>query len=129
MDVTFTLVTNGVASMSHTEPMNNSLKAISYQHSSNWGSIMWGGKGQLIVYEYSGGKGGVMNSKRYQNQVLDGVLKKFYMKMKEKRGNIYFQQDNTSSYTSNLMLVISSFYFSHYHKFSKNTAISHSNTN
>jgi hypothetical protein len=81
------------------------------------------------VYEYSGGKGGVMNSKRYQNQVLDGVLKKFYMKMKEKRGNIYFQQDNTSSYTSNLMLVISSFYFSRYHKFSKNTAISHSNTN
>jgi hypothetical protein len=46
---------------------------------------------------------GGMNSKRYQNQVLDSVLKEFCMKMKEKRGNIYFQQDNTSSHTSNSM--------------------------
>ena len=52
---------------------------------------MWGEKGLLIVYEYHIGKGGGwINSKRYQNQVLDGVLKEFYMKMKEKRGNILF---------------------------------------
>jgi len=66
-----------------------------------WGSIMWGQKGPLIVLEYPGGKGGGMNSKRYQDQVLEGVLKEFYMQMKQKRGHIYFQQDNASSHTSN----------------------------
>jgi transposase len=66
-----------------------------------WGSIMWGQKGPLVVLEYPGGKGGGMNSKRYQTQVLEGVLKEFYMQMKEKRGQIYFQQDNASSHTSN----------------------------
>jgi transposase len=62
---------------------------------------MWGQKGPLVVLEYLGGKGGGMNSKRYQTQVLEGVLKEFYMQMKEKRGQIYFQQDNASSDTSN----------------------------
>jgi DDE superfamily endonuclease/Transposase len=64
------------------------------------GCIMWGQKGPLIVLEYPGGKGGGTNSKRYQQQVLDGVLKDFYTKMKQKRGCVLFQQDNASSHTS-----------------------------
>jgi hypothetical protein len=67
-----------------------------------WGCIMKGRKGPLIVLEYPGGKGGGMNSKRYQQQVLEGVLKNFYTQMIEERGRVFFQQDNASSHTSKL---------------------------
>jgi transposase len=52
------------------------------------------------VLDYPGGKGGGMNSRRYQEQVLEGVLKGFYDEMKHERGRIYFQQDGASSHTS-----------------------------
>ena len=42
-----------------------------------WGCIMDGRKGPLLVLEYPGGKGGGMNTKRYCEQVLNGVLKEF----------------------------------------------------
>ena len=38
-----------------------------------WGCIMEGRKGPLVVLEYPGGKGGGMNSKRYCEQVLEGL--------------------------------------------------------
>ncbi|KAL4242282.1 Ribonuclease H superfamily protein [Abortiporus biennis] len=57
-------------------------------------------KGPLVVLEYPGGKGGGMTSKRYQEQVLDAVLKDFYTQMKETRGSILFQQDSAPSHTS-----------------------------
>jgi hypothetical protein len=65
-----------------------------------WGCILKGRKGPLIVLEYPGGKGGGMNSKRYQDQVLEGTLKGFYAQMKEERGPIIFQQDGAPSHTS-----------------------------
>jgi len=68
-----------------------------------WGSIMKGKGGPLIVLEYTGGKGGGMNSKHYQDQVLDGVLKGFYAQMVMERGSILFQQDRVPSHTSKSM--------------------------
>ena len=65
-----------------------------------WGCILKGRKGPLIVLEYPGGRGGGMNSKRYQEQVLDGVLKAFYTRMEEERGSILFQHDGAPSHTS-----------------------------
>jgi len=41
-----------------------------------------------------------MNSKRYQEQVLEGHLKDFYASMVHERGSITFQQDGASSHTS-----------------------------
>jgi transposase len=61
---------------------------------------MDGRRGPLVVLEYPGGRGGGMNSKRYQEQVLEGVLKDFYNEMKATRGRVIFQQDGTSSHTS-----------------------------
>ena len=58
-----------------------------------WGCIMEGHKGPLVVLEYPGGKGGGMNSTRYQDQVLNTVLKPFYTQMHREREAIYFQQD------------------------------------
>jgi len=65
-----------------------------------WGCIMRGRKGPLVVLEYPGGKGGGMNSKRYQEQVLEAVLKDFYAKEKERKPNIRFQQDGAPSHSS-----------------------------
>ena len=68
-----------------------------------WGSILKGRKGPLIVLEYPGGRGGGMNSKCYQEQVLDGVLKAFYAQMEEERGSILFQHDGAPSHMSKSM--------------------------
>jgi len=40
-----------------------------------WGCIMKGKKDLLVVLNYPGCKGDGMNSKRYQEQVLDSVLR------------------------------------------------------
>lgn len=65
-----------------------------------WGCIMKGRKGPLIVLEYPGGKGGGMNSVRYQEQVLDGVLRDFFAEMKSEKPQLKFQQDNAPSHRS-----------------------------
>ena len=61
---------------------------------------MNGQKGPLVVLEYPGGKGGGMNSSRYREQVLDGVLRGFYDEMKKTKGSVTFQQDSAPSHTS-----------------------------
>ena len=63
---------------------------------------MDGRKGPLLVLEYPGGKGGGMNMKleQYCEQVLNGVLKEFYVEMEKKCGQVYFQQDNASCHVS-----------------------------
>ena len=43
-----------------------------------WGCVVKGKKGPLVVLEYPGGRGGGMNSERYQTQVLDAHLFDFY---------------------------------------------------
>ena len=43
-----------------------------------WGCILEGQKGLLVVLEYPGGYSGGMTAKRYQDQVLDGLLHDFY---------------------------------------------------
>ena len=65
-----------------------------------WGCIIEGEKGPLVVLEYPEGKGGGMNSTRYQNQVLDSVLTPFYTRMKLQKGDIQFQQDGAASHRS-----------------------------
>ena len=65
-----------------------------------WVCIMEGRKGPLLVLEYPGGRGGGMNTARYCEQVLDGVLKDFYGEVKQERGCVRFQQDNASCHTS-----------------------------
>lgn len=65
-----------------------------------WGCIMKGRKGPLVVLEYPGGRGGGMNSTRYQEQVLDGVLKEFYCQVSEKEPGVEFQQDGAASHRS-----------------------------
>jgi hypothetical protein len=51
------------------------------------------------MLEYLGGKGG-MDSKCYQDQVLESVLRAFYMQMNHERQMVYFQQDNALSHCS-----------------------------
>jgi hypothetical protein len=65
-----------------------------------WGCVMYGRKGPLIVLEYPGGRGGGMNSKCYQDQVLQGMLKRFYNKEKRRVPSLLFQQDSAPSHTS-----------------------------
>lgn len=65
-----------------------------------WVCIMHNKKGPLVVLEDSGGKGGGMNSERYQEQVLEAVLDKFYTDMQWIRGRARFQQDGASWHTS-----------------------------
>jgi hypothetical protein len=65
-----------------------------------WGCIIEGHKGPLVVLEYPGGKGGGMNTTRYQDQVLNPFLKAFYMQMNNKRQTVYFQQDGAASHRS-----------------------------
>ena len=52
------------------------------------------------MLKYPGGKGGGMNSTRYQDQVLNPILKPFYMKMNHERQTVYFQQDGAASHHS-----------------------------
>ena len=65
-----------------------------------WACIMKGRKGPLVVLEYPGGRGGGMNSARYQEQVLDGVLKDFYHQVSKEESGIEFQQDGAASHRS-----------------------------
>ncbi|KAJ8516016.1 hypothetical protein ONZ45_g6641 [Pleurotus djamor] len=65
-----------------------------------WGCIKWGRKGPLIVLEYPGGRGHGMDSKRYQEQVLDQTLLPFYNGLKSLKRRIWFQQDGAPSHTS-----------------------------
>jgi transposase len=65
-----------------------------------WGCIIEGHKGPLVVLEYPGGKGGGMNTIRYQDQVLNPFLKAFYMQMNNERQTVYFQQDGAASHRS-----------------------------
>ena len=62
------------------------------------GCIMKGRKGPLVVLEYPGGKGGGMNTDRYREQVLEGVLKDFYKQMDAERDGVIFQQDGAMSH-------------------------------
>lgn len=63
-----------------------------------WGCIIAGRKGPLLVLDYPGGRGGGMTAGRYQTQVLDGVLHRFYDEVKEERGLVDFQQDGAPSH-------------------------------
>jgi hypothetical protein len=65
-----------------------------------WGCIIEGCKGPLVVLEYPGGKGGGMNSTRYQDQVLDPALKTFHVQMNDERPPVYFEQDGAASHCS-----------------------------
>lgn len=65
-----------------------------------WACIMKGRKGPLIVLEYPGGKGGGMNSTRYKEQVLEGVLASFHAEVTRERGKVHFQQDGAASHRS-----------------------------
>ena len=65
-----------------------------------WGCIMKAQKGPLVVLEYPGGKGGGMNTARYWEQVLEGVLKDFYKQMDAEREGVIFQQDAAVSHWS-----------------------------
>jgi len=82
------------------------LRNVSFRPSSDHLCVSWFGipswrkERALIVLEYPGGRGGGMNSKCYQEQVLDGVLKAFYAQMEEERGSILFQHDGAPSHMS-----------------------------
>jgi len=65
-----------------------------------WGCITEGRKGLLVVMEYPGGKGGGMNSKCYQEQVLKGLFWDFYTCLKWERRSIQFQQDGALCHQS-----------------------------
>ena len=65
-----------------------------------WGCIIKGRLGPLVVLEYPGGRGGGMNSQRYQEQVLEAELEGFYKQMGQERGSVKFQQDNAALHTS-----------------------------
>ncbi|KAF5319866.1 hypothetical protein D9758_018521 [Tetrapyrgos nigripes] len=65
-----------------------------------WGCMMKGKKGLLVVLEYPGGRGGGMNARRYQEQVLEGKLLEFYQEMDSERGDIKFQHDGAPSHTA-----------------------------
>jgi hypothetical protein len=66
---------------------------------------MKGKKGPLVVLEYPGGRGGGMNSERYQTQVLDAHLFDFYQQKSEERGLVFFQQDGAPSHNSKSTLM------------------------
>lgn len=65
-----------------------------------WACIMLGCKGPLLVLDFPGGKGGGMNSERYQDQVLNGALWDFYVQKSFELGQVYFQQDNARCHKS-----------------------------
>jgi hypothetical protein len=49
---------------------------------------MKGRKGPLVVLEYPGGKGGGMNTRRFCEQVLEGVFLDFYADMSQEHGSV-----------------------------------------
>ena len=55
-----------------------------------WGCIMERMMGPLFALEYSGGKGGGMNAKRYREQVLEGKFYEWYMERCEALGLVAF---------------------------------------
>jgi transposase len=63
-----------------------------------WSCIGLGWKGPIVVLDYPGGKGGGMTAKRYQEQVLEAVLKDIYVDLEEKLGGMHFQQDGAASH-------------------------------
>ena len=65
-----------------------------------WAYIKKGSKGPLIALEYLGGKGGGMNLKWYQEQVLNGILLEYWGQKCCERGEVVFQQDSTSGHMS-----------------------------
>jgi transposase len=63
-----------------------------------WSCIGLGWKGPIVVLDYPGGKGGGMTAKRYQEQVLEAVVKKLYADLEKKLGGIHFQHDGAASH-------------------------------
>jgi hypothetical protein len=59
-----------------------------------------GRKGLLIVLGYLGGRGGGMNLKWYEEQVLNGVLLDFVKEVEAEMEEVMFQQDGASSHHS-----------------------------
>ena len=80
--------------------MKNSMRIAKYQPTFKlspicvmvWGCVMKGRKRPLVVLEYPGGKGGGMNTARYQEQALEGVLKEFYEQMDNERMGLFFSK-------------------------------------
>ena len=64
------------------------------------GCIIEGRTGPLVVLEYPGGRGGGMNSKHCQEQILCQVLLDFYRQLDEERKHVKFQQDGASCHRS-----------------------------
>ena len=67
-----------------------------------WAAVMLGKKGLIVVLEYPGGNGGVMNKERYISQVLNAHHKGFYDQMELERPGVVFQQDSAPSHTARL---------------------------
>lgn len=65
-----------------------------------WACIMWNCKGPVVALEFPGGRGGGMNSDRYQTQVLEPVLSEFYTRKTLELGRVFFQQDGARCHTS-----------------------------
>lgn len=65
-----------------------------------WACIMYDCKGPIVVLDYPGGRGGGMNSQRYQDQALTNGLLDFYTAKSIELGDVYFQQDNATCHTS-----------------------------
>jgi hypothetical protein len=64
------------------EEFDKNCLVVIFKQSSNhvtvWGCIAEGRRGPLVVLDYPRGKEGGMTAKRYQDQVLDRPLHKFY---------------------------------------------------
>ncbi|KAE9385446.1 hypothetical protein BT96DRAFT_759168, partial [Gymnopus androsaceus JB14] len=58
----------------------------------------------LLVLEYLGGKGGGMNAKRCQDQVLQGCFLHFWKDMESERKGVYFQQHGALSHKAKTTL-------------------------
>jgi hypothetical protein len=58
-----------------------------------WGCISYGWKGQIVVLDYPGGKGGGMTAERYQEQVLDAHVLDFYTQRTLAEGSVWLQHD------------------------------------
>lgn len=69
-----------------------------------WACIMWGSKGPITVLDYPKGPGRGMNSIRYCDQVLEGILREYYNSMTSERGHIDFQQDNAHIHASKMLM-------------------------
>lgn len=69
-----------------------------------WECIIRERLGPLVVLEYPEGKGGGINSRRYQEQVLEAHLKSFYQEMTSKRGSVRFQHDGAPLHGSKITM-------------------------